>query len=1059
MPNQADNSGKESKGKKDVFADPFKLETKEGPELKSEVSSETKPEGATNIETEDQAFDKSIDYLEGLLAASGLPTEEEITELSEEEKALSMDQLRERVDTLVAERETAELTVRAILEGQEVKEAIKELQSLKIESEADIERMIILLASLSSAVYKIKENLDAIPVYNQRAELLNKHYSKTRLQETGFSSQSELDQKIDELENELSRLKGEFFKRVFSTKHRQRIAELSAEQDQLWPLSYDLLHRKVPSIYTGTYRSDKDKLIESVTKVVIEKIQKRYESLLGQEAVLKEEPVAEELVDALNNNLRQDFFARLGEQKIEFTEKGKINSYFIEKLEELSNPDDVENLEELIKLVNRDGFNPYSSDQKEIFDRLPYSLQGFCHSFFGQIRQPTRFYYQEMTNYVRNIPTYQKVNTAERSYKHILERLSATILASRDVPYEIRDLTWEFRQRQNNLERRTEVSAKKLQQFVNDYPPDLWDMFAYSQEVNQRFGESQVEQANVFLAQIIRDELLKEKDRSEKAISLGYKLLHFKDKETVPIVVLNAYRESGHSGERPFLLNMEPPSETDLFKYLASLSEENLEALERENIPGLVEVIRTVKENPDNFCHYRIEDPETKDYVPNPSSRKIEQGLAQMSLHYLEQGDNKTQFFILGLLRQLKGDLGEANYAKMAEILRQSQDLQVRDELMDNIKWRARYKGDTKAAEILLRNYNYAKAEVKNLAPTLVKAFVGKKEINPESLGILGRVLGVSVEELSQAINFIAEVEGLYESGWCVAYGGENKEELRRYIELAKNSEILPLVKELSQYGYGFHIDHDAVLPEMVARKEEIIAAIKEIRKNFSDFRYSLPAEDEYDPNTHQSKRVYQISPFEALASQYKPADFFKQLYKIQEKEGGFSQEFSNGFLRHLRHSDPRLREALEVKQKIEASSFSQFHEGIQALVKETNDPKGQLQKYKECFFSYDILRFLARQPNRAKEVLILPQETPYLFNQLLAEGGPLYTNRDNIIKDVFNNGDIVRRAKEIETIFTKRVPYWKQLYLFTEARIGEQLAAAATEYPIEEIARVSLAR
>ena len=57
----------------------------------------------------------------------------------------------------------------------------------------------------------------------------------------------------------------------------------------------------------------------------------------------------------------------------------------------------------------------------------------------------------------------------------------------------------------------------------------------------------------------------------------------------------------------------------------------------------------------------------------------------------------------------------------------------------------------------------------------------------------------------------------------------------------------------------------------------------------------------------------------------------------------------------------------------------------------------------------------------------------------------------------IFENGDAVRRAREVASIFTTKAPFWKQLYLFTEARIGADLANATSRYPVTEISGMSV--
>lgn len=73
----------------------------------------------------------------------------------------------------------------------------------------------------------------------------------------------------------------------------------------------------------------------------------------------------------------------------------------------------------------------------------------------------------------------------------------------------------------------------------------------------------------------------------------------------------------------------------------------------------------------------------------------------------------------------------------------------------------------------------------------------------------------------------------------------------------------------------------------------------------------------------------------------------------------------------------------------------------------------------------------------------------------LMEPGGPLHTNTEAVFTSIYSSDNLIRRAQEIVDIFTKRIPYWKQLFLFTETRLGKELATADSEYPVDFFPRI----
>lgn len=185
-------------------------------------------------------------------------------------------------------------------------------------------------------------------------------------------------------------------------------------------------------------------------------------------------------------------------------------------------------------------------------------------------------------------------------------------------------------------------------------------------------------------------------------------------------------------------------------------------------------------------------------------------------------------------------------------------------------------------------------------------------------------------------------------------------------------------------------------------------------------------------------------------------SELFKIMRDIQQEQGSIPIELTDGVLKFLRADDPLLAGFPERRRDITGEVFQKFRQGIEVILEELETLEKKNPDLKEYLLNIHTLRFLARQPERVQEIFQLIEKAPKFF-ELIRFEGPLFSNRDNILKYIFENGDLVRRAKNIEDSFTDRSPYWRQLFLFTDSRIGEQLAAATSNYPITEISGIPL--
>lgn len=654
--------------------------------------------------------------------------------------------------------------------------------------------------------------------------------------------------------------------------HRAEIAKVWQHGAQVWPI-FDQLH-EVP--YDPGYQLSNSVLQESpralekttteVGEVVIQKILARYDQLLPEASagdLESQQELPEILTQALDNEFVNKYFTAYVQSTLELARESSqysLEHYYAQAVKDLSDLGNIKIAADIIReslsIAHYRDFStqawryhgtertPDEIKSEELHARvqqLPRSIQELILTFHGRdVRywEKTRDLYKKMAGFVQGASGVEERTELVESQKQLLHELEYVI--SYASSYELnKKYSPHIRERFNQIPNPPEELREFVENFATEIDPRLWELFISNPDAQSYFGKERLEEANQYLIRLLWQRLLTQPAGSNTAVSLSFRLIELRTPETVPLMLLNAYRESG------IFTNFHQygqPENAPLNKFVRSLTQEDLDKLAKQNVPGVLELIDLIKNNPSSIMPNSREyyDIATGESVENTAYKQIEQRIFQLGLHYLEKGDENMGNFVMGVFD-------------------------------------------------------------------------------------------------------------------C--------------------------------------FDHEAVLT---------------------------------------------------------------MLASLQTERGQFPQAFSDNLLIHLRQSDPLMRGPFHVSE-LSSEAYDHFYKGLGTLLKEMFDPQGKLINHREYFLNDDLLKFVARQPERVGEIMEIPTSAPYLFDVLLKPGGPLHTNKGQIIDNIFANGNALKRAKEVESIFSRKVPYWKQLYLFTDARIGESLAAANSEYPITEIAGVSL--
>ena len=579
-------------------------------------------------------------------------------------------------------------------------------------------------------------------------------------------------------------------------------------------------------------------------------------------------------------------------------------------------------------------------------------------------------------------------------------------------------------------------------------------------------------------------DLLITPDHTDRAIIIGYRILKFKNAEAAPFVITNCWRESGYSGEMPFL-DYRTDGGTLAYKYIASLPDVELAKLEKMNIPGMMDVIRLVREHPEGFLSVWVENPRWEtfvnayakkyrigkekvedqiresqhderlrkkvlkvaeslnikfeeleaegDHIDNPVRIEVEKGLVKMSLHLMSESDERKQFFVMHLLEKLPdADLGQEGYRMLGNILKGAQDPKLQEALLETVM--RRY-DDINAALAVMKSYpSLAKElqeQVKGKGPELLSRFI-KEKVSLETSDIegLASLLETNHEDLKLTIDFVREIDSLSKERWRSSYDHEH---FADFVKLAKQPEILPLIKELIPFGYEFSIQHAKALQDILVNKGRIFADIQELKSSFPDYTYNLDYIFKYDESKKDSEQIFITDPYELKVrqllqkSQWVMKDFFSHFFQLQTPDGTLSRRYSDSLLRELRWNDPRVKK--ENCEHIDDSSYHPFFEAFQSILSETMNPTGRFRNYKDFFQNSSLLYFLARNPDSASVI----------FSFAKPDCMVVFRNEEmkTTLDLIFQQGDLLLKDKpdaeflsKFVTTFNYDTDYFLHLYI-----------------------------
>ncbi len=507
---------------------------------------------------------------------------------------------------------------------------------------------------VAATLSEIREAVGRLKGLEQQAKEVGGAYQEKLLNEAGFTERNELDNAISSLRAERWRLRKERFGKF---RHRAIIRELDGKISSLNGLDARLRGpSSIPLRPTSEYKYDYQEYQEKGFSAIAGRLFDGYESLAEQQKGIQPEPrplpqavldslgdqyleryVSDEIEEALQENLlRQDQY---GKENVQILSDGKLVEHALAIAKEgLSTPRAMT-------------WNKEYSPEEEMrikglshgIEDLPYVLRQIVGSAIMASEISLDDEFREFAEYAAIVPAEKARRDLVASFSGIRKRIE-DLAAKAGIDYFILAEPWFHEGIYHNLERT--LSTTGLQKFVYEASMPKWDLFKSNALVKDLYGEEALHDLDKAMRDEVFKNLLITHEHTEESNTLGHKTIWFKDPLAVAYNIMNFWRESGFSGERPFLSIHSSSENTIAAKYVSSLTEEELAGVGRLNAPGLADIIRLLRDHPDTFRKPHLGS--WDDEKPNPVYNDVQKALGRLTNHFLEKGTQEERYFALG---------------------------------------------------------------------------------------------------------------------------------------------------------------------------------------------------------------------------------------------------------------------------------------------------------------------------------------------------------------------------------------------------------------------------
>ncbi len=984
----------------------------------------------------------------------------EIIEQMDQED-ISREQLEATIDELRVEvRESHD----KIIKNNEYiqKEIIPMVDKMDFDINHDLDSETQRVEMMISNLRQFDQDIKNFNINIATTRQLEKILAKKIISDHGYNDFDQIKRDINKDTKQLGDLRNGYFNKIKNSRKIKRLREQRQSLIDLYDLQWDT-RQSLPDLPFRLANGNNYDV--ELRKKIIDKIIANFKSdykNLEQQHEMPSIEINDQLIDYLNDDYIKYYVETEIDREINFLKsrlkQDLYNDSLKKRIEEISNSQNQQKLFSLIKKYfenpamtgTQDGLPDISNARKKIDDQLeemPAEFENIAKMNMSNYHDYDikNDNYHLISKLASQMPRYCQFRNC-RQIAEIIDNYfnDNQFLGSRlDVNKIINDIDShpDYQQIKELFDGKIDIKR--------------WVVFKNNKEVQSHFGKGELSLIDKVFSQNTLNELLDTEKHINQSINLGWKILNFKNADVAPYVIINCIREPGSSGEYPFNRWDTASDNTELHQYLKGFSQDELDKLMRSDIPGLADFVKISKDHPKDYLDEHSADAEEGKSDKNPAYIKSLEALSKICFHFFKKGDPKERAFVSQLLVNLTDlSLSEDALRILDNSLKKGKDIGAVVEILTAHA----SSGDQRSCDLLISYWPQANEQAKQAIRDKKEVLLGnlsRRQLKNEDQHVLAEIMEISAQDLAVMHPFIYN---LYQKGHIASYQ-KKITNIDKYLELSKHShELLPFLDKLEECKYSFSIDDADSLLAILKDKDEILEKLEKIKKYFPNFIYRLDSKKYLINQENDQSLEYKITdPYELLATVNESPDMLDFINQA-DRNGEYGQEISQGIIRALRIKDNLLDDKPNSVFKIPAETYHQFHESLLKLAKNFKKFKNKESFEKNFYSDSNLHNFVARQPERMEEIEEIAEKMPS-FLRLMQPGGPLHTNREKVLKNIFSNGNPFIRAREIETIFTKKNPYWKQLYMFTELRLGPTLAASNSSYPITEINNIALDR
>jgi len=539
-----------------------------------------------------------------------------------------------------------------------------------------------------------------------------------------------------------------------------------------------------------------------------------------------------------------------------------------------------------------------------------------------------------------------------------------------------------------------------------------------------------------------------------KRLNISESLLSFKTPKAILLNILNSFVEPGKSGDYPFIFGEQ---NCEILKYLKSLDEEQIERLENFvnkefEIEDLISFIKDLKSKPDISI---------KDY------NQLLIKTLNLSFQFFDKNNNNQDridfvfkvFSILihqmpTILKDFNRDLNENQLFIFFKFLSENSYLiSIKDFYFNSREFLK------KIFKFILNLKNLDILEEKGISflkqyCVFITSLFIEDENLPFVLEVLHKLTNLSKEDLEEGAKIILF---LMNKKYNFSYSPLMIKDLIEFFSDKSNIDFIETL--INEFSYYFDMNDLPILKSLVKEKDDFLKKCKEAKSFYPEFRYFIIEEKSLSYNVTFSD-PYEILAYHFDYRDYRSKDFFDFFnFLMSFKKNGQIQLYNKILESLIKVLKIRFKIYVFEDEKILQEDFKLLSAFVDKITDETNPIFYYLTNLPEGYHRSKTIEYIIKIIFKSKDkgLKVLDEIIDKDFISLIQPGGPLYLNRYIVFEQIYSNSDSLLMIYKIKRYFSRQIPYWKFLFLYTSLRIEEALKYASSEYPIKKILNIPL--